>query len=657
MIDIYRELTEISIAEFGWQVRDPIRRALQKLSIGQSLDQAPFNALANTHNSGKTGNNFVKAFVDLCLQLRTAIRRTEEIDNNLINVINNFYDYSDGPMFRRQFYETLLGFMNCVNNPQEESTYRSVIFSSIPGICRIIAGNEEQMFMKYQHEEDTERGIEIKYPSSASDTITVITVTNVVDGSSVSQEVRPTDDTTWYNPFNNNQIYYNVYAGILKIEVTYKDTGLPVDGCDIRFDVCKFGDETPEEPGTVTAFVLDVSRYSSDDKKLYSSNNREVGEMKIISGTDAVEASSHGLDFKNNAWAEFNVNLPTDESWTMTIRMKDVAINPGGVAHLVHTYGDNALSFVFGNNYQNPNLTHRNIWQYMGWRFSNNDGDGYETPYYDVIDPHQWYFDNGGSVYKSFDATLMTREASQYCMDVVLTCDTNYVTFYCNGINKGKLEVSRFEPIKRIGINHPDVPVQMTLLYFSITKTVDPPQTILYKYSIDSNWGDGYISIARLYLYSQISQGVGTGEFGRRWQNSASCHRQSVPSREASCDDTYGRPDVRSICASMLGRYSCGSNGAKNAIYGNGVVFAYPIDIIISVPVWNYYGEPDTSDVDLTAVAYQYAAPTENFSGRLPRNFSLSKSVDNGATWTTLDTRTDIPAASVGADSQLFVIS
>lgn len=246
MIDIWKEVTEIDVASFGWQLRNPMRIALIKLNKDYSVvDEDSIRLIANDSPKGSvasimdTGDAVLRAFINGVLELRTAIR-TSRADPYISKLGNELVGDTSGPNVRINTRDILKNLMYGANNPVEESGYSSININS-PQVY-VVAGNENPMFMDYDSGADGDVGLKLKWwNTEVLPEPIIVTVENILTGSKISTEIIPEPGELAPMIFTNDECTNFIDPGLLEISIRYKSNGKLVDGAGVLTDVCKFG--------------------------------------------------------------------------------------------------------------------------------------------------------------------------------------------------------------------------------------------------------------------------------------------------------------------------------------------------------------------------------------------------------------------------------
>ena len=168
------------------------------------------------------------------------------------------------------------------------------------------------------------------------------------------------------------------------------------------------------------------------------------------------------------------------------------------------------------------------------------------------------------------------------------------------------------------------------------------PESVVYKMCIKSIFAGPYMSIAKIGMYTGVSDGVGTGRFDYRTNNYVSGITEAWSEIATGLQPT--RPDVRSFPASLLDLPSC-NQGANtiNGIYNNGVYnwsYSHPINVYFTVSLWALGDNAELTPEQANLYAYQFQTPNEPFPERTPNSWELYKTLDGGLTWFKIDDRT-----------------
>lgn len=134
MNDIHWELSDISLAKYGWELREPMYRAFDKLGkyYGCSLGQSHTDLYAD-----KDGEDVRKAFANCYFPIREA-SRCPNGDDALANFMTTNYGYQ----IKTNAYDALKGLIG----PMATYTRKTLATSGLSKSTYIVAGNEESMF-------------------------------------------------------------------------------------------------------------------------------------------------------------------------------------------------------------------------------------------------------------------------------------------------------------------------------------------------------------------------------------------------------------------------------------------------------------------------------------------------------------------------------
>lgn len=247
MVDIWKNLTDISLAEFGWQMRVPVAEALRKLNYNGEADILEDIAIIrNNVNSGsliplaRSGDKVVESILDATMKLRNMLRNSSA-DNFILNIVNNYLNYSQGNNYKTNIFKILKSYMNGINEGQPEAIGYDSININNPDI-RIIAGNEGPMFMEYGAGAEGQIGLKIKwYSTDVRLEPIIVTVENILTGSKISTEFTPEYGEPAPMIFTNDECTNFIDPGAVRITIRYKNDETLVSGAGVITDVCKFG--------------------------------------------------------------------------------------------------------------------------------------------------------------------------------------------------------------------------------------------------------------------------------------------------------------------------------------------------------------------------------------------------------------------------------
>lgn len=248
MVDIWKNLTDISLAEFGWQLRAPVAEALRKLNYNAEADIVDDIAIIrNNVNSGsliplaRSGDKVVESILDATMKIRSLLRNSS-VDNYILNIVDNYLKYSQGNNYKTNIFKILKAYMNGINDDVYEQGGYTLIDEK--GEAIFLAGNEDTM-IKPQSDSDY-AGLRIVFDEDVSYTEFIVTVENIFGEDKLTITHTPTvgqqDMVIWvYDEITNI-----IPPGILRVSIVDAATGEKRNDVRICSYACKFGMNEPE---------------------------------------------------------------------------------------------------------------------------------------------------------------------------------------------------------------------------------------------------------------------------------------------------------------------------------------------------------------------------------------------------------------------------
>lgn len=245
-VDIWRELTEISVANYGWELRIPARDALGKL-YHLRRPQNPDSIVGYSFlTNDKMGDDFRN---DLVLKgFKTSNPKGFLIERDFVHsslgddAILEFFTTTKGYRMKKSLHDALK------NLCSGDYTDDILEFSEQGPVQLLIAGNNFPMFKPYYIVTSDDYGIDFEGTVDGvgrlnpDDTYSItMTVENIYTGTTYTETI--TRDDKLYNTehitfFTDNVITYVVDPGMLRITV---DDGESNPHGTIKTRVCKFG--------------------------------------------------------------------------------------------------------------------------------------------------------------------------------------------------------------------------------------------------------------------------------------------------------------------------------------------------------------------------------------------------------------------------------
>lgn len=254
MVDIWKNLTDINLAEFGWQLRVPVAEALRNLNYNGEADILDDIAIIrNNVNSGsliplaRSGDKVVESILDATMKLRTLLRNSS-VDSYILSIVNNYLNFSQGNNYKTNIFKILKSYMNGINNEVYEQGGYTLIDKK--GEAIFLAGNEDIM-IKPQPDTDY-AGLRIVFDENISYTEFIVTVENIFGEAKLTLNYTPTagqqDMVIWvYDEITNI-----IPPGILRVSIVDAATGEIRNDVHIYSYACKFGMNEPEGYFTTT---------------------------------------------------------------------------------------------------------------------------------------------------------------------------------------------------------------------------------------------------------------------------------------------------------------------------------------------------------------------------------------------------------------------
>lgn len=275
MNDIHWELSDISVAKYGWELREPMYRAFDKLGkhYGCSLDQ-PHTDLYAEHY----GESVRIAFANCYLPIREA-SRCPNGDEAFANFMTTDYGYQ----IKTNAHDALKGLIG----PMATDTRKALSTGGSSKSIRIVAGNEEPMFKVGDligiAVTGTAAGFGDLDPETGLYFITVY-VENMLTGTHYSQTI--TSENKMYDGetvrmFTKDELTAFIDPGL--IEITFlnnPDSAGKYPTIDTSY--CLFGD-SPAEGGFITDESDYIYKYTSNDHSETISYIGEFDEIKMPS--------------------------------------------------------------------------------------------------------------------------------------------------------------------------------------------------------------------------------------------------------------------------------------------------------------------------------------------------------------------------------------
>lgn len=274
-MDIYGELTAISIAKYGWELRAPTYRAFDKLgkyydcNLGQSLT----DLYAEPY-----GENVRISFANCYLPIREVSRRPNG-DDALANFMTTNYGYQ----IKTNAHDALKGLIG----PMATYTRKVLATTGTSKSIHIVAGNEEPMFKTGDligiAVTGTAAGFGDLDPETGLYYITVY-VENMLTGTHYSQTITSENkiyDGETARMFFKDELTAFIDPGLIKITfLNNPDSAGKYPTIDTNY--CMFGD-SPAEGAFITDESDYIYKYTSNDHSETISYIGEYDEIKMPS--------------------------------------------------------------------------------------------------------------------------------------------------------------------------------------------------------------------------------------------------------------------------------------------------------------------------------------------------------------------------------------
>lgn len=274
MSNISWELTNISIAKYGWELRMPIYRAFRKLSEFYQCEEDMPLVYADRLLAQPYGEDVRSAFYDCYMSVRKVSRRVDGDRPMITFLTNNF-----GNIIRVAAHDALKGLTGA-----EATSDRGTINVSNEKSYSVIAGNDESMFITGGDNygiavTGTEAGFG-DYDSETNLYSITLQVRNIVTGTHYEQTITSQSklyDSETIRFFMNDEITAMVDPGIVEIKFLNGADSSGKYG-DIYTQYYLFGD-TPAE-GLMPTDENDYIYTSMPND--HSETNLYIGPSKII---------------------------------------------------------------------------------------------------------------------------------------------------------------------------------------------------------------------------------------------------------------------------------------------------------------------------------------------------------------------------------------
>lgn len=243
MIDIYLELSNISVAKYGLDLRLPVWRAFKKIDNIYSI--AGLRLLADGFAKSPTGDATIHNFIQAYLLVRDVIRGSQGDE-----AVAKLYTDTYGHYIKSDIYDSLKGLVI----PDGSVTRYSL--NSPSGLCYVIAGNDEPMF-KVRILVTLQDGIAFYGKAGGVGVLNPDTnkyeytmrVSNVFTGTFIDYQTISRDEKLGADDhitfYTRDEVTVAVDPGLIKIEVLDYDGNVYSEGY-IKSEVYKFG-MTPAE--------------------------------------------------------------------------------------------------------------------------------------------------------------------------------------------------------------------------------------------------------------------------------------------------------------------------------------------------------------------------------------------------------------------------
>lgn len=246
MVDIWRELTDIDTAEFGWELREPIVSAFKKLYNEDEI-QKELSIIGNYGSTGTlkrlatTGDAVIQTFLEVILKIRSELH-VESADDDIYQIVNNYLNYSYGDKYKLRIYKVLKAYMNASNTGSyTEPGYNHIVAT---GEAVFLAGNE-LMMIKSQAETEY-AGLRLNFDENVREEEFTVTIENLFGGANLVQTWTPVAGQQGVNMWIYDEITNLIPPGIIKVTITDSATGAIRTDVHIDSYACKFGMAEPE---------------------------------------------------------------------------------------------------------------------------------------------------------------------------------------------------------------------------------------------------------------------------------------------------------------------------------------------------------------------------------------------------------------------------
>ena len=497
MVDITNEVTQILTSEFAAHMRDPMRKGLAKVSRDLDVDiEDDLNIIGNFASLSKkpdTGPSVVKAFVDAATAIRSEARISGELDLYLSRIVQNYSNTSDGSIYRYNIGKALDSLANGVNHPTEWSTYKSIREVLDSSGVYILAGNDDPMFMTYEHTHATDYGVQIVCPEGGISSSFALVFDNLLTGDTWDIPVIGSGSDL---PFtgtitigDNNEISEYLDPGYLKISIRYYGTE-PSSPPYIQFDACRFGNNEPG-PDPNLSFEVDLTRFDPSDAKLYSTRGDEIGVVTMGSGTvaDNVYTVQGGLHVTGLTFVNIGTELLNDERWTIEFEVKDYVFYQYNTVNWFFNCSKGALETASISDFNSHAIHSRMKSSTAPTLYNYCAAEGDEAFYDFATEPSMIY---------------------GFPFRFKWVNDGTNISMWVNGLKKASVPSSAFRyPIDRVGSPNSGNTAgsnsnTMTLSYFKVSKSADTTNNrVLYKWHITKFKAyEDWFTVKRFKLYT-----------------------------------------------------------------------------------------------------------------------------------------------------------
>lgn len=361
-----------------------------------------------------------------------------------------------------------------------------------------------------------------------------------------------------------------------------------------------------------TQFTLDVRRFSAGDPRLFDTRGRVIGRAETLDpGTlaERVYPTQRGLFREGRAYLRFPVRLA--EQFTVICRFEDFTIGQGRV-HGFMNFSDRSLESVIDDGASGYH-----------WWFLTRQAGGHDRAVFNGT--------GGQGVdvsYRYHDHTIPPADYPLYSMEHRLVCDGTTISMYLNGILRAQESAEPFGTPDYLDIGYASGEFAahdtMTVREVTVLGTAQPPDGYrIYRMRITALRGqDGYVQLSRLCLYDAQDNRLDTDAGAVAY---ALCG--SEPAVYPSSAET-----ARALTGDRTGK--CCLTRSR-----------LPVQLYFSIPA------------SCGALASYSLVTGGDSPERDPVSWEIQTSYDGGATWVTLDARTDadIPAGR-DTESARFVI-